>query len=415
MIWGHTARAVEPFMKQPSGARKPNIWGKIAAIGVLLVVAFTVVTQRRSLMSFARNWEDFSDGSVEAKQLRHLPDLLSYIQAHRRDVSLVVYDVGDEENGIYLHADEPHPWASVIKVQLLLGYSALVAQGELQPDMRIPIETWERYWLPRTDAGAHEQAMRVLRAKGAVQAGGVRLQDLVMSMLRFSDNAAADVLMAQLGRERVAALPAQLDMPDAEPAWPLSGQLLSWQNTQLDEPGAALAQRYADMPRQRYADQAWQLFSALQDPARSAAERARLQDEGLTLRLRDQAALTAATSPRASARAYAQLMAHVAGGQLPGAREAQAALSWMLKNPELSPQFERLGAKSGSLPGLLSEVYYARAKGHDKVRVLAMALDRLPLAVWLQLMQKYVHQQLALKLLQDDTFFEHLKQQLSQP
>lgn len=401
-------------MTQPSGAEKPKIWGKIAAIIVLSVVAVTLVTQRRSLLSFSRNWDDFSDGSVEAKQLRNIPDVLGYILAHREDVSLVAFDVGDEAAGIYLHADALRPLASTVQLQLLLGYSEQVARGELQPETRVPMASWERYWLPRTDGGAHEYAVQTLRASGAITNEGVRLQDLILSMMRYSDDAAADCLMDQLGRERVSALPATLGVADEEPPWPSSGQLLSWQNTQLDEPGTALATRYRDMGRTGYADRAWQLFSELRDPAHSAAERARLQDDGLTLRLADQAALTAVTSPRGHARAYAQLMARVASGELPGSDHAQAVLGWLLKNPELSQQFERVGTKSGSLPGLLCEVYYARAKGHDKVRVLAMFLDRLPIAVWLQLMQKFVHQRFALQLLQDDAFFGHVKQQLSQ-
>jgi hypothetical protein len=202
-------------------------------------------------------------------------------------------------------------------------------------------------------------------------------------------------------------------MPEEEPAWPLSGQILSWQNTELDTPVAELAKRYRALDRGSYASTAWQLSAALETPARSAAERARLEDDGLTLRLSEQAELTRVTSPRGRARAYAQLMARIAGGELEGSDLAQAALAWPLQNAEVKESFDSVGTKPGSLPGLLTSAYYARPKGQNKLRVLALFLDELPTAVWLQLMQKFLHQRFELHLLSDDAFFEQVKQRLA--
>jgi hypothetical protein len=230
----------------------------------------------------------------------------------------------------------------------------------------------------------------------------------------YNDDAAADYLMGKLGRARVDALPAQLGMPEEEPAWPMSGQILSWQNTQLTTEPAELSKRYRSLDRKAYADIAWQLFAALNEPKRAAAEHARLEDDGLTLRLLEQSELTRSVSPRGRARAYAQLMARIARGELPGAEQAQAALAWPLKNPELQKQFESVATKAGSLPSVLTSAYIARPKGHDKARVLVLFLDRLPIAVWLQLMQKFLHQRFELQLLSDDAYFERVKQMLSQ-
>lgn len=407
-------------MEQPaSNTPKPSPWGKIIATTILIVVVGTLATQRRALVSFVRNWEDFSDGSVDAKQLRNLPDVLDYIALHKDHISLVAFDVGDEANGIFLNADTLRPLGSTVELQLLLGYNALVARGELSPDAPVSVAEWERYWLPRTDGGSHEYSLQALEARGAILGEGanrnVRLGDLVEMMARYNDDAAADHLMRKLGRARVDALPTQLGMPEEEPAWPLSGQILSWQNTELSVPPAELLKRYSALDRGSYASTAWQLSAALETPARSAAERARLEDDGLTLRLSEQAELARTTSPRGRARAYAELMAKVAKSEVEGAELARGALAWPLQNPELKEQFESVGTKPGSLPGLLTSAYYATPKGKDKVRVLALFLDQLPIAVWLQLMQKFLHQRFELRLLSDDAFFEQVKQRLAQP
>lgn len=406
-------------MEQPANkAPKPSPWGKIIAVTIMVVVVGTLATQRRALVSFVRNWEDFSDGSVDAKQLRNLPDVLDYIALHKDHISLAAFEVGNEDNGIYLNADTLRPLASTVELQLLLGYNALVARGELSPDAPVSLAEWERYWLPRTDGGSHEYSLQALEARAAILGEGanrnVRLDDLAQMMARYNDDAAADYLLSKLGRARVDALPTQLGMPDEEPAWPLSGQILSWQNTALSTPAEELVNRYSTLDRGSYASLAWQLSAALEAPARSAAERARLEDDGLTLRLSEQAELTRATSPRGRARAYAQLMAKVAKGELEGSDLARVALAWPLQNPELKEQFESVGTKPGSLPGLLTSAYYAVPKGQNKVRVLALFLDQLPIAVWLQLMQKFLHQRFELRLLSDDAFFEQVKQRLAQ-
>jgi hypothetical protein len=402
-------------MEQPSRpAPKPSPWGKVIAATIMIVIVGTLATQLRSIISFARNWSDFSDGSVEAKQLRNVPDVLDYIALHKDEISLVAFEVGNEANGIYLNADTLRPLAGTVELQVLLGYGALVARGELEADAPVRLADWERYWLPRTDGGAHEYSVRALEEKGAVKDGSVRLEDLALMMVRYNDDAAADYLMNKLGRARVDALPMQLGMPDEEPAWPLSGQILSWQNTQLSEPAARLAKLYTGMARKSYAARAWQLSAALAAPARFRQERERLEDEGLTLRLGEQALLTRVTSPRGRARAYAELMVRVAKGEVEGAELARSALAWPLQKPELKEQFDSVGTKPGSLPGLLTSAYYARPKGQDKVRVLALFLDKLPIAVWLQLMQKFLHQRFELQLLNDDAFFEQVKQRLAQ-
>jgi D-alanyl-D-alanine carboxypeptidase len=401
-------------MENARPTAKPSPWGKIIASTFLLVVVGTVVMKRHSIAGFARNWNDFSDGSVEAKQLRNLPDVLDYIALHRDHISLAAFEIGDEANGIFVNADTPRPLAGAVELQLLLGYSAQVARGELDPETPVSVADWERYWLPRTDGGAHDYSLQSLQARGAVKDGKVRLDDLAQLMARYNDDAAADYLLGKLGRAQVDGLPAQLGMPEQEPAWPMSGQILSWQNTQLDTNVGELGERYRALDRRSYADVAWQLSAALEDPARSQKERERMQDEGLTLRLGEQAELTRITSPRGSARAYAQLMAKVAAGQLEGSERARAALAWPLQKAELQEQFEAVSTKPGSLPGVLTSAYYARPKGKNGIRVLALFMEQLPTAVWLQLMQKFLHQRFELKVLGDDAYFAQVKQRLSQ-
>ena len=393
---------------------KPNVWGKAMAITIVLVVAFTLISQRRAIGGFVRNWEDFSDGSLAAKQLRNVEDVLEYIVQHKQDVSLVVFDIGDETHGLYLNADQPRPLGSTVKLQLLAAYAARAERGELKPDESLPLAEWDRLYLPRTDGGAHEYSLRALREQGHLRGAQAQLSDVVQGMMRYSDNAAADYFMWRLGRQQVAGLPAELGMQDEPAPLPFAGQFLSWQSTQVNEPAAQLLKRYQGMGDEAYANKVWELFTRLHDDAAlGRAEKQRLEEDGLTLRLRAQAELARALGTRGRAGAYARLMARIERGELPGSATAREALGWPLQTPELQQQFESIGTKGGSLPGLLTSAYYAKVKGREHTRVLTLFFEHLPIAVWLQLMQSFVHQKLELRLLTDDAFLAQVKERLA--
>jgi D-alanyl-D-alanine carboxypeptidase len=327
----------------------------------------------------------------------------------------VVFDIGDEDNGLYLNADKPRPLGSTVKLQLLAAYAARLERGELKADEIVPLREWERLYLPRTDGGAHEFSLRALRAQGHLQGERARLADIVQAMMRYSDNAAADYFMWRLGREPLSSVPAELGMQDEAAPLPFAGQFLSWQSTQIDEPAHVLHKRYQSMGADAYASKVWELLTHLHDdPALSQRERKRLEEDGLTLRLREQAELARSFGTRGRASAYARLMARIERGELPGSVTTRDALGWPLQNPELAQQFESLGTKGGSLPGILTSAYYAKVKGRERTRVLTLFFERLPIAVWLQLMQSFVHQKLELRLLTDDAFLSQLKQRLAQ-
>src|SRR5690606_22857915 len=74
-------------------------------------------------------------------------------------VGLVAYQMGQEEQGIFLNPDTPMPLASVVKIVHLVAYVEAVAAGELNPLEPVTIEELESYYLPGTDLGAHRRVL----------------------------------------------------------------------------------------------------------------------------------------------------------------------------------------------------------------------------------------------------------------
>jgi beta-lactamase class A len=96
-------------------------------------------------------------------------------------------------------ADVPVVMASVYKVLVLLAYCRAVDAGELDPREPVTVEPGHRTPGP---TGISTLADPVTMS----------WRDLTRSMITVSDNAAADVVHARVGRDRVAALPAELGL-----------------------------------------------------------------------------------------------------------------------------------------------------------------------------------------------------------
>ncbi|MFT7837344.1 serine hydrolase [Saccharothrix sp. BKS2] len=155
-------------------------------------------------------------------------DWLSWFRAHRRHVAVAV---DDGRGGRVAHrAFEPQPLASAVKVVHLAGYAKAVATGAANPDDRVRVGDWEQYYLG-LDGGAHQASLRAL---GIPSSNGVTaddpqhrvtLDDLVTSMIRYSDNAATDLLRYRLGERVLRSAAARHGWPGA-PVPELLGDVL---------------------------------------------------------------------------------------------------------------------------------------------------------------------------------------------
>ncbi len=89
-------------------------------------------------------------------------------------------------------------------------------------------------------------------------------------------------------------------------------------------------------------------------------------------------------------------------------------LEWPLQAfPSNRQKFENLGAKGGSLPGVLTEAMYVEPKGGEAWSV-ALFMRDVPESDWRLLLQSFVHQRFILGLIEDGKLREEAKQVLSE-
>ncbi|MFC7562654.1 serine hydrolase [Actinomadura namibiensis] len=312
-------------------------------------------------------------------------DVLRHLTAHPGDAALVTYRPGRPPEVAH-RGGAPAPVASAIKIVHLAAYATAVARGRLDPAERVSLRAWEAYHIPGTDGGAHPRAVKELGIGRTAT-----LDQLVTAMIEYSDNAATDYLRHRLGERALLRAAALGGLPLA--AIPsLGGQMLlafgPCGNGEFDSLDGI--RRLAALPareRRARAERCMRDYTVHRRPPATLP--------GIDV----QAAWTETTEPIAPA-TLAGLMGRVATGRLVSAKASAVArrhLEWPTRRGPLNDRIVRMGAKGGSLPGVLAEAVYTVA-ADGTVRVTVLSMRRMPPALWFEALRSYAHQQFVIKL-----------------
>ena len=298
-------------------------------------------------------------------------------------VGLALYQVGDEENGVYINANRPMPVASLAKIITLAAYAEAINRDELNPNTAVSLEILNQYYLPHFDLGAHPRAIRELRENGRLlnNETAVALEDIAWMMMRHSSNAAADYLHRLLGQQRIEETAVGLGFTSHTAPCTFLGQFLAMGNhtrggvrdrtavdTYLENPNLyqqeveLLADAYITQQSFRDAEQAW---------------RGRFRNPSLET----QKFFSHELAPQATPIEYANLMARIAQNGLDSPESsfiARRIIEWPMQFPANQERFTNLGYKNGSLPSILTTVYYAYRPGDSAPVVIALFYKALP-------------------------------------
>jgi hypothetical protein len=397
-----------------------NAWGcgkhLLLVSGLLcVVVAYGVVQNWNTVALMVDNLAVMNEKAAQAEQIRHPDDLVDYLEAHPEQGSLVAYDVGEKEDGIFYGASTSRPLTGTPHLILLAEYARQVESGMTDPNQAVPLHEIDRYALPGAGRSRHRQVRERFVQNGHVQADStVPLRRVARGAFRKDDPAAADWLMARLGPSALRRGAATFGFANSDPPLPQSGLHLLWNANSLSEadslPGAdspsgvdSLLERQSRPPRDRLVERVYARMRRLaEEPRFRRAQRERLARRGSGLSLRDQRTFAHRTAPRGTAAEYARFLQQVAVSSLgrpPVTQRIQTCLERSAETDSLALSVQAVGSIGGDAPP----------------RVVVLFLEELPMAVFYHLLQTGLDKGFYLRLMGDDGFFSRVREQLSGP
>lgn len=318
---------------------------------------------------------------------------VGWLATHRDDVTVVV---DDGRGATVVHrGDQPSPLASASKVLHLAAYATAVSEGRVRPDDLVRIADWEAWYLPDTDGGAHPKALDHLgvphengRAKDPDRT--VRLDDLAAVMIRFSDNAAPELLRDRLGDDTLRRASSASGWPDPElPSF--LGQAIAVLAPELVTGDGRAARGAAEWAvARRYAG--------------DAAFRAELGDRSSPGLAEQEQWVENNTTVGTAAQLNALHRAISTGSFGAGVEVARRHLEYQ---PPPAGALGR-GAKGGSLPGVLTQAITVR-RADGSVSSAVLLTRRMPLDEWRDATASLAHQKLLVAAMNEPQTLEQLR------
>ena len=303
-------------------------------------------------------------------QLASAEAVWCYLRNNPEQYALAAWDVGNESKGVFHDADRAWPLASTMKIIILALACHRLENGEWAENTIIG--DIDLFYLPGTDGGAHSKAVKALGGKITT------LGEALSAMIQFSDNAASDAILFELGKPAVDAEVKQLGV--FEPPHPIAGTMaLMVKNSNSGDT----------------ASQAWALTKEI---VNNSGLRIELGSQLSKLPLKRLSYMVTSYDNKGSARALGKLIESFYTDQLGLYAHARRRLSWPLHNKDDELAFRLWGTKGGSLPGVLTSVHFAESLKGNK-RIVALFLHDLPISAWAALTKSFAHQMVELEIL----------------
>ena len=334
----------------------------------------------------------FTPMTIRAQEDSVVSDIEQYIAQAGDSVGIACFALNNPLGGVYIHADDPYPLASTIKIMILGVYALGVASGEYNPDERVSLAALDRYYLPGTDGGAQPD---FLKAVTPDENNTISLADVVFGMIRFSSNAAADYLHSRMSDADFEAFYRLVGIEHTDIPVSLLGLFLAQDNHETGISKATLSRDEVRASAVEWAnkyvtDWTWRFVERAYH--RQNTERYLAVGESI---IDMQAIFFQKYDDVGTPNDFAKVMAILQRGDtLPATASVimHAALSWPMQFDDNRAIFFSLGTKGGSLPGIITAAYFAQAKQSVPV-ALAVFYRNLPPDRYVDWLHNFTQQQ----------------------
>ncbi|MEM9776402.1 MAG: serine hydrolase, partial [Chloroflexota bacterium] len=312
---------------------------------------------------------------------------IEYLYANPNDVSVVVFQVDYEGIGYYHNADSPMPLASVNKLIHLVAWAKAVEEGEFSADQIVDRDDLNEWYLRGSDLGAHRDALEEFDGQNLTQ------DDVAWMMIRHSSNAAADYFHKLLGQERIEQTAAELGFTNHTAPCTWLGKFLtvstlpSDELVRLSEDPTAYGAMISDRQDRFLQDKNFRQFG--ENTWRRGGQPS----------FQKETYFTETFDTKGTALDYSRLMAQLIQDEVgtpATSRLIRSHLEWpIVEFPSNRVQYNTVGYKNGTLPGVLTTLYYAEPYWSDRPIVVALFYRNLPRSTYQRWRREFPHDALA--------------------
>lgn len=146
-------------------------------------------------------------------------DLLTFVTKNKKDVSATIIE--NEDVVLDWNGNQKTPLASTMKLMVLFHFVKTVSSGDIKLDEKVALADIERFYIDRTDGGAHTYWLEVNDFSEHAT-----LLDVAKGMMQVSSNACTDYLIDRLGLDKINDRMKQAGLTEHDELMPLTPKLL---------------------------------------------------------------------------------------------------------------------------------------------------------------------------------------------
>ncbi len=272
------------------------------------------------------------------------------------------------------YADRVMPLASTVKIIVAIEYAEQVEEGSIHPDSLVELSELDKYYVPKTDGGAHPNWLEAAQKNGLIKNEQISLREVAKGMIRYSSNANTEFLMDLLGLDRINANLQKMGLTRHQPLYPLVSTLFLYLDKSPEQVRA--------MSDSEYIASAQAIHDTLKND--SGQLKTRYQPLPMTAQRVQSDRLVGGTT-----REYVSILKKINDREYfseKAQHELDLVMEAILEDPANRAKFLHAGMKGGSTAFVLTKALYATTKQGDKTE-LAYFFNDLTFwqRIWLQL------------------------------
>lgn len=304
--------------------------------------------------------------------------VLNFIAKNPNRSSLTIVKNGKLH--INYQGQQLRPLASTVKIILAIEFAQQAATKDIDPSELIDVKDLNRFYIPGTDGGAHQEWLHSL---DLLTEGKVPLSEVANGMIAFSSNANTEYLMWRLGLERINSNLEKLQLSMHEEIFPIVSYLLIPYEVakahHLDifdrNQAKKVLNLVKEMSKEAYKNEANRIHAILsQDSDGKYKEQANLaawHNLGF-----DQ--IASRKLVRATTSEYVSIVQKINNTSFFSQEvidQLQAIMEWPMKNSSNQDRFLHLGGKGGSTAEIVTFALFAEDKQGNKTEIAVFFED----------------------------------------